>query len=141
MVEAHHAATARGVHDGKTHGIGVADGLVGKPLEPGPGRSMMSLASEDDGEQRAGLESVECRHRGTDTGAVEQEPMRLGENEVGREQPDPARRHGPKHGVGFGVVLVAGADERDPGAAIDEQASGDGASGGRSRASRQRRSP
>jgi hypothetical protein len=72
---------------------------------------------------------------------VEQEPVCLGEYEIGREQPDAARRGGAKHGIGLAVVLIAGADERDPGAAIDEQTSGGGVSGGRSLASRQRRSP
>ena len=80
MVEAHHATTAARVHDGKAHGIGVADGLVGEPFEPGSGRAMVRLAGEDDGEQRAGLETVERRHCGTDAGPVEQETVRLGED-------------------------------------------------------------
>jgi hypothetical protein len=63
---------------------------------------------------------IERRHRGTDAGPVEQETVRLGEHEIGREQPDSARRGGAKHRVGLGVVLIAGADQRDPGAAIDE---------------------
>jgi hypothetical protein len=39
-----------------------------------------------------------------------------------RDQPGAPAKGGSEQGVGLGMVLVAPAEERDPGAAIDEQA-------------------
>jgi len=46
--------------------------------------------------------------------------MNLGEHEIRRDELRALRHDPTKHGVGFGVVLIARADERDSGATIDE---------------------
>jgi hypothetical protein len=48
--------------------------------------------------------------------------MGLGHDEARREERDATRERVPKQSVRFGMMLVALAAERDPGAAIDEQA-------------------
>ena len=142
MVEAHDAGAAGGVDYGEADRVGVGDGLVGEAFEPDPGGAVMLGAGEDDREHGAGLEAVERPRGGANAGAVEQEPVSLGEHQIGREQSNPASGRRAKHRVGFGVVLILSADERDPGAAIDEQPSGrGGALCGTARAFRQRTSP
>ena len=47
--------------------------------------------------------------------------MRLGEDEVGRHERHPARDGLPDQGVGLGVVLVAGAEQDDPGAVYEAE--------------------
>ena len=67
--------------------------------------------------------------------------MDLGEDEIRREKRDPAPERLSEEAIGVEVVLVAPAPQRDPGAAIDEQSSGNGGDApGTVLAARQRRS-
>src|SRR4030095_14284179 len=68
--------------------------------------------------------------------------VRLRDHEIRGDERDPAPQRLAEEPVGFGMVLVSPAPERDPGAAIDEQAPGSGGdASGTGPATRQRTSP
>jgi hypothetical protein len=76
---------------------------------------------EEDRHARAGLDQLEEASRRLHTGTEEREPMSLGNNQARGEERDAAQERFPEQAVSLGVMLVAQAAERDPGAAIDEE--------------------
>lgn len=69
---------------------------------------------------RTRLDAVERGDRSARPCAEKQESMHFSQHEVGGQEPNaPADSHS-ESGVGLEVVLIARAEERDPGAAIDE---------------------
>ena len=52
--------------------------------------------------------------------------MRLRENEVRRHERNSSRHGRPEEAVGFGMVLIAPAPQRDPRPTIDEERGGSG---------------
>jgi len=87
---------------------------------------MLGGGREMNRDVRAGVETFEpaqCRMR---AGAEEGQPMGLGDDEIRGEKGNPARERLPEQSIGLDVMLIAPAAQRDPGAAIDEQASGNG---------------
>lgn len=76
---------------------------------------------EEDRNARAGLDQLEEAPRRLHAGTEEREPMSLGHDQARGEQWDAAPERFPKQAVSLGVMLVAQAAERDPGAAIDEE--------------------
>lgn len=70
----------------------------------------------------AGVDQLEKAPRRLHADAEEREPMSLGDDQARGEERDAARQRLTDQAVGLGVMLVAPAAERDPGAAIDEEA-------------------
>src|SRR5216117_727816 len=128
-VEAHRRGAPRRLHDGEADGVRVIDGPASQPFEPEPRRSVMLGGGELDDREGARLEPVQRARRRPCARPEEQEPVHLGEDQVRGDQTDALRRRAAKHRVRFSVVAVARAQQRNPGAAIDEQPIGRAASG------------
>jgi len=79
---------------------------------------------ELDGEPRARFQPVERARGDGCPRSVEEKPMDFGHDEVRGQERETERGGDAEEGIGFGVMLVAGARQGDPGAAIDEQACG-----------------
>lgn len=73
-----------------------------------------------DAHVRTRLDAVERSDRSARARPKKQEPMHFRQHEVGRQEPGLLPDSLAEGGVGFDVVLIARAEERDPGAAIDE---------------------
>src|SRR5437867_4529698 len=89
----------------------------------------------------AGVDALQCAQRGLYAGPEERQAMGLGNDEVGRHQWNSGLESIAEEAISLGMVLVAPAAQRDPGAAIDEQSRGSGGgAGGTVPAARQRTS-
>src|SRR3989454_2518083 len=128
-LEAHRRGAPRRLHDGEADGVRVIDGPASQPFEPEPRSSVMLGGGELDDREGARLEPVQRARRRPCARPEEQEPVHLGEDQVRGDQTDALRRRAAKHRVRFSVVTVARAQQRNPGAAIDEQPVGRAASG------------
>jgi len=125
-VEAEDVTAPARLHDRKADGVRVRHRTRRQPLEPAARGGMLGSGREMNRDVRAGVETfdtAQCRMR---AGAEEGQPMGLGDDEIRGEEGNPAREGLAEQSIGLGVVLVAPAAQRDPGAAIDEQASGNG---------------
>ena len=80
MVEGQRRRAAGRLHDREAHGIGVADALVGEPIDPLPRIPVMLARGEFDRDTRAGLDPGECSRRRPDPPMEQQPPVDLGED-------------------------------------------------------------
>ncbi|HZF29167.1 MAG TPA: hypothetical protein VE907_08630 [Gammaproteobacteria bacterium] len=84
---------------------------------------MIFLGGEVNRYARARPDPVEPSQRRLEARSEQGEAMDLCDDEVRRNEPDPPFDRGAKQPIGFGVILVAPAAQRDPRAAINEQSS------------------
>ena len=117
---------ARALHDGKADGVRVRDRVRRQTFEPAPRCGVIVSRRKVQRHALAGIQALEGAERGLKTGAEKGQAMCLGDDEIRGEQRNTAGERLTEKPVGFGVMLVAPAPQRDPGAAIDEQPSGSG---------------
>ena len=134
-------ATPRRLHYREADSIRVGDRPRRQALDPATRCGVMVSRRKVDRHGPTLIDAFQRSERGLNTGAEEGQAMGLGDDEIRREERDPAPERLSEQAVGVGVVLIAPAPQRDPGAAIDEQAGGNGGDApGTGLAARQRRS-
>jgi hypothetical protein len=126
VIEGQSNAAVDRLHDREAHGVGVRDRLIGQALQPASGGPMVIAVNELDGDKRIGLDPRQRRSGGADAGPEEEQPMDLGEHDDRRDEARSPHGGASKERVGFFVVPVSSAEEREPAAAIDEDAVGHG---------------
>jgi hypothetical protein len=124
VIEAHRRRAARRVHDCEADGIGVADTLIRELREPLARGRMVRRGRKLDRQQRADLNAIEYAQRRRNADVEEDESLHLGEDQVGRHQPDTVADRIAEHLLSIRVILILRADQRDPCTAIDEYACG-----------------
>ena len=82
---------------------------------------------ELDSDQGTCLNPIKCTDCWPDSRPKEEEAMSFGHNQVCCQQRNSPRDYLAEHEIGLGMVLIAGAEEGNPGAAIDEEAVWNGA--------------
>ena len=125
-VEAEDVTTPARLHDRKADGIRVRHRARRQPLEPAARGGMLGGGREMNGDVGTGVETFQTAQSRLRARAEEGQPMGLGDDEIRGEQGNPACERLAEQSIGLAVMLVAPAAQRDPGAAIDEQASGNG---------------
>ena len=88
-------------------------------------RACVSIsASELDRDARARVDLLQRSSCRANTGAKQRQPVDLRDDQVRGDEGNPTADGLVEESIGFDVILVAPAPQRDPGAAIDEQPSG-----------------
>src|SRR6185436_10325098 len=122
LIEGEDVATAGRLHDGEAHRIRIRHGSWAESFQPASRGGVVSGCRELNRHARALVDQLQKASRRLYTRAQQRQAMGLGDDQTGGEQRDATRERGAKQPVRLGMILVALAAERDPGAAIDEQA-------------------
>ena len=128
LIEGEDVAAAGRLHDGEAHRVRVRHRPGAEPFQPALCRGVIVRRREVNRHTGALVDPLEKASRRLPANAEERQAMSLGDDEARGDERDAARERVSKQTVRLGMMLVALAAERDPGAAIDEQAwrSGDG---------------
>lgn len=124
VVEPEHILATCRVHDREAHRVGIADGMIREAVEPFPSRSVVLGVGEVDGEPLTRDEMIQRVQRRPGSGLEQQEPVDFCDDQVTRVESNASFGRLPEQRLGFGVMLIARADQRDPSATIDERAFG-----------------
>jgi hypothetical protein len=140
-VEGEGVAAPRRLHDGEADRIGIRDWTGRQPLQPAARSRVILGGREVAAHAGAGLDTLEGEPGRPRPKAEEDQAVHLRKDQIRREERHLTPESSAEQPLGIGVVLVAPAEERDPGAAIDEQPGGSAADVcGRAPDARQRRS-
>lgn len=107
-------------HDGEAHGIRIGDRSRRQAREPATRLLVISSGREMHDDAWARVDTVERARRRLAAGAEQREPVNFRNDQVRRDEPQTPPYRLAEQAIGFGVVLIPPAAQRDPGAAIDE---------------------
>lgn len=112
------------LHHREADGVGVRDRAGRESLQPAPCRPVVLGIREVNRNARTRLDAVQRTPGELDAGPEEHQAMNFSEDEIGGEEWNVLLERLAEETVCLEMVLVAPSPQGDPGAAIDEQATG-----------------